>query len=62
MADKRDYTVKTEGFILGEFRVKNGTVSLTERQAQTFLREGRVEAAGGKARRSASKTVGSDKS
>lgn len=39
-----DYTVKTEGFILGTYRQKRETVALTEAQAKTFLREGRIEA------------------
>lgn len=38
-----DYTVKTEGFILGTYRQKRETVALTEAQAKTFLREGRIE-------------------
>lgn len=38
-----DYTVKTEGFILGTYRKARATVALTEAQAKTFLREGRIE-------------------
>lgn len=38
-----DYTVKTEGFILGMWRKKRETISLEESQAKTFLREGRID-------------------
>ena len=38
-----DYSVKTEGFILGTYRQKRETVALTEAQAKTFVREGRIE-------------------
>lgn len=42
----KDYTVKIEGFMHGTFRHEGETVSLTEKQARTFLREGRIEARG----------------
>lgn len=38
------YTVKVEGFILGTYRREGDAISLTEAQAKTFLREGRIEA------------------
>ncbi|SHE79169.1 hypothetical protein SAMN05444339_10274 [Loktanella atrilutea] len=37
------YRVKTEGFIYGTFYNVNKHIDLTERQAQTFLAEGRLE-------------------
>lgn len=39
------YTVKIEGFILGTYRQPGEVIALTEAQAKTFLREGRVEEA-----------------
>lgn len=38
------YTVKIEGFILGNYYKPGETIRLTEAQAKTFLREGRIEA------------------
>lgn len=40
------YTVQVEGFILGTYRKPGETIRLTEAQAKTFLREGRIEANG----------------
>ncbi|MFT3973326.1 MAG: hypothetical protein QM699_07715 [Amaricoccus sp.] len=37
------YTVQVEGFILGTYRSLGETIRLTEAQAKTFLREGRIE-------------------
>lgn len=42
MADIKDYTVKIEGFMLNDFRKKNSTIELNERQAREFVREGRI--------------------
>lgn len=38
------YTVKIEGFILGTFRGVGETIALTDAQAKTFVREGRIAA------------------
>lgn len=49
MADTQDYKVEIEGFMLGTWRSKRTTVSLTEKQAKPFLREGRIVAVAPKA-------------
>jgi len=40
-----NYKVAIEGFILGDYKKVGETVTLNERQARDFLREGRLEAA-----------------
>ncbi len=40
--DAKRYTVEIEGFILGDWYNKGGTVTLTDDQARQFEREGRI--------------------
>ncbi len=49
-----NYKVAIEGFILGDYKKVGETVTLNERQARDFLREGRIEDAA-KAKKPAAK-------
>lgn len=40
--DKKDYTVKIAGFVLGDFHKEEATITLNERQARDLVREGRL--------------------